>query len=285
MLVSTIPQYLDETGGLAALIQQGRHLAIGPEALAGFAQVPSLIGGGSRLEGPAHLGLGRPVFPVFRYKDYRGRLPEHFRLGPAECILGAAIPSRDLAIKVHRQDRVVCRAVEDLPAPGLLGAHSGVHHHPVGDVRTFCKDADDLSVFTRQGLVDEIEEALANRPVRGRLQRKPGGCRRIGLTRVEHLVQQVEIALAYRLGKRLGDGLADHVAISDQVHVSRICEFDPVLGPCQQRHEARSLLEHAAHPVLLALEPSLCTNLLGCLRHDRDDSARYAHGVEHRRII
>ena len=60
------------------------------------------------------------------------------------------------------------------------------------------------------------------------------------------LIQQVDIALLGRLGQGLGHRAADHLAPADQLLIVGIGQFEPMLGPDQQRHEPRRLGEHLA---------------------------------------
>ena len=80
--------------------------------------------------------------------------------------------------------------------------------HLLGDVVALDEDAGDSAVAIEDRLVDEVQEALLRRRARRALQLHLQALADKGLAPCEHLVQQLEEALARDLGQRLAHGLA-----------------------------------------------------------------------------
>ena len=112
-LFGAVAKYLDEALCCAGRVAERHHLAAGPEARAVLAHVPALVAGAALLQGGSHLGLRYAVLAVRKGEEHARGLAEHFRFGPAESALGAAVPLGYPPVQAERDDGVVNRAVQD----------------------------------------------------------------------------------------------------------------------------------------------------------------------------
>jgi hypothetical protein len=82
------------------------------------------------------------------------------------------------------------------------------------------------------------------RPFRGALKRdfyivsdkRASGCK--------DAIQQINMAVAFKLGNRLANSQADHIAMPDQVLISRVGQHEPMFRTLKERRETRRLSEH-----------------------------------------
>jgi hypothetical protein len=113
-----------------------------------------------------------------------------------------------------------------------------------GDIDAFHEDAVDGAGRIAQGLEDEIQDARLGRRTGRALQQHRHGPSDKGFARAKHIVEQGGKALFLDLGQRLAHGLADDVAMADQLVVGRVGQFEAMLRPAQDRCEAGRLGEH-----------------------------------------
>ncbi len=125
VLLRTVAQDLDEALDRAGRIPKRHHLAVGPEAGAVLALVPTLIDPVPLVQGSNHLGLGHPGDTVLLGEEQAGRAATDLRLGPAEDAAGTLVPFQHEAVEVERDDSVFHRAVQDHAVP------IGTHLHPL----------------------------------------------------------------------------------------------------------------------------------------------------------
>src|ERR1044072_3002795 len=111
----------------------------------------------------------------------------------------------------------------------------------LGDIRTLNEDAGDFTFVVLDGLVDEVNEALANRAARERLSRKSCPGRAEWSSGPENSVEQIEVTLLNCVRKDVGDGLAHHIPLSDQFEIGGVCKLDAVLRSFEQRQDGGSL--------------------------------------------
>ena len=97
-------------------------------------------------------------------------------------------------------------------------------------------------------------------------------------------VQEVEVPLGNCIRQGLGDGLANHVAVANELLVRWVRELEPVLRPLKQGDEARCLLEHPGQSITLGVRPELRQDLVSGLRDGAEHTGHLAALVAHRRV-
>ncbi len=118
--LGAVAQDLDEAARVSCLVPEQQEFAIRPEALARLADMPALVRRPAARQRVPHFYGGPPLGPVFGRKDPGERLTQHLVLGPAHNAAGALVPARHQAPDIGRDDAVIDRAVEHLPAAELL---------------------------------------------------------------------------------------------------------------------------------------------------------------------
>lgn len=126
----------------------------------------------------------------------------------------------------------------------LAQPESGVGKGEFADIRAFNEDGDDMAIVGLDGLIDEIQDALFDRPVFLVSEADLHALAPVGLAGPVHLVKMLEKLVSLEFRKGFADGLSNDLPVSDQPLVGRIGQFEDVVWSLQQRHEARSLLEH-----------------------------------------
>ncbi len=154
----------------------------------------------------------------------------------------------------------------------------------LGHVGAFDEDAGDLAGLVHQRLINEIEIARRFGPAIGPVWRKRGAKRAIGHARIEHLVEQVAIALGDGFRQGFGQGHAGDVAAADQLAIARIGHQVAMLWPIKQGHEGRRLFEQLAEAFGIGALGALGLHLRRRFDHGIDDAEHGARFVAHRGI-
>ena len=124
-LLRAIPQDLHVPGDRAALVPQRHELAGRPEPLAALALVPALVGCAAPVPCGLHFALHRPGVHVLGREEAVHGLASHFLLGPPQHAMRALVPAQDAPLQVGPDDRVVDRALDDLPVMAFGDGRTG----------------------------------------------------------------------------------------------------------------------------------------------------------------
>ena len=123
-----------------------------------------------------------------------------------------------------------------------------------GHIMALDEDSADAAAGVQDGLIGQIDEALLQRPVGYALQFDGYGATDEGLTGGVDAIQLVQKALRHHLGQHIGEYLADDLAMSDQLVIGIVGEFEYMLGATQDADETGCLLEQLVEALALGLE-------------------------------
>jgi hypothetical protein len=159
-----------------------------------------------------HLGVGRLAHDFAHLLAYDALAPAG-KPGLVDLVVEPVAP---LGVDVRHQHRQgVGQGAELL----LVLGQRDLGQDPVGDVGPFREDAGDRAGRIDCGLIDEVDEASLDRPPRRPLKLDRQGAADERLPRRVGLVHEFEVALPLDLRQCLAHGLAQHVAVADELHV------------------------------------------------------------------
>ena len=194
---------------------------------------------------------------------------------PVEILAGAVRAGHP-----HHHRRVVRHGAE---ARFALG-QSRVAGDPLGHVRTVDEHAGDRPGRVPHGLVDEIEEAPLRHAAGHAQDRHRCAMRRVGAAAGEHLVEQLEEALALDFRQSFPHGPTENVAVGDELAIGSVGEGEGVVGPVEHRDEARRLLEQPREALALGMHLPARPHRGGGLRAGAEHARDRAVLDPHRRV-
>ena len=121
----------------------------------------------------------------------------------------------------------------------------------LGDVVAFGENAGNGAVALDDRLVHQIEDPLLQRRARLALDVHAHLAAHEGLSGAEHLVEQIEKALAGDLRKGFVDRQSRQIAVADELQIGLVHEFEHMVRSAQHAHETGRALEQVAQPVAL----------------------------------
>ncbi len=154
----------------------------------------------------------------------------------------------------------------------------------LGDVVAFAEYAGDLAGLVEHGLIDEVEETLDFRSPWSQPQPDRHVVRGMAPARGVDLCEPFEESLALEFRERVPGGLADVVAVAEQLDVGVVDELEDVARLPQDGDEARRLLEEPPLAIRLLLQSGFRQHLGGGLGAGAEHSRDMAAFVPDRRI-
>ncbi len=153
-----------------------------------------------------------------------------------------------------------------------LGADRLLRFVLLGDIVALDEDAGRSAIARHDRLVDEIEIALDEDPIRTVLQIDGRAAPDMGLARSINRIEQPDEALLDHFGERFRDCPSDDIAGGDQRPVGFVHHGEAMLGSAQHRNESGRLLEHELQALALGLELPLDPHLVGDFDDDGHDA-------------